>query len=100
MKNIMTSDVSVAYLEYPQNKINPTSKVRKIISLTIPLLFFIITLSASSCKTCNCPAYSMLQGINNGSMTTKQPESGTDKNLNPNRNYHQYENKNISGNGS
>lgn len=100
MKNIMRSDVSAAYSEYPQNKINPTAKVRKIISLTISGLFFIITLAASSCKTCNCPAYSILQGNENSLMTTGQPESGTDNNLNPNRNYHQYENKNIPGNGS
>jgi|GEM_PF-3102399 len=53
-----TSDFNI---KYPRNAGNPTLKTGKIISLTMILYAFIITLWFSSCKTCKCPAYSMTQ---------------------------------------
>jgi hypothetical protein len=48
-------------IKYPQNDGNPTLKTGKIIFHIMILSAFIITLWFSSCKTCNCPAYSMTQ---------------------------------------
>jgi hypothetical protein len=52
-----------AYEIYPQKRINPTFK--SLFSINILMIFFIFAGSVifTSCKTCNCPAYSKADNI-------------------------------------
>jgi hypothetical protein len=57
----MIPNASDFNIKYPQNAGNPTLKTGKFVTLSKTLFAFIITLWFSSCRTCNCPAYSMTQ---------------------------------------
>lgn len=46
-----------AYEIYPQKRINPTFKSLFSINILIIFPIFVVSLALTSCKTCNCPAY-------------------------------------------
>jgi len=55
----MTCQDSCFNVIYPQNTGNPTGKRIKFITGLIRLFAIVLFAAAFSCKTCDCPAYSL-----------------------------------------